>query len=191
MFGCQGGLAHRGTTGKHDQVRMLQTTHQTVQFAQACGNTGKGTFTVIGGVRHLDGFGQGVAKRDEPAFAAAGFCKFEQAALGIIDLLGGGHIDRGVEGDIDHVLADADQIATDRQVVDGPAIIFGVDDRGGITGQAQKKLGRGQIRNLRVGGIEGLQRDWRRGFAGADQMADLLVDILVSGHEKMMWFQKV
>lgn len=52
---------------------------------------------------------------------AAGFSEFVKLPLGILDLSAARKIDRRVESDVDHVLADPDQIAAQRQIVDGYA----------------------------------------------------------------------
>ena len=114
---------------------------------------------LIGLRRHVDGDGQGLGEALEAAVIAAGFGKFVQPALGVLDLARRRRIDRRVVGDIDHVLADGDQVAADRKVVDGAAVILGVDDRGRFGGEPGQVLIDRQAGDVEVGGQEGLQRD--------------------------------
>ena len=76
----------------------------------------------------------------EAAVVAAGFGQFVQPALGVLDLRARREIHRRVEGDIDHVLADPDQVAAQRQFVDRAAVVLGVDDGGRFGGEAGEVL---------------------------------------------------
>ena len=51
-----------------------------------------------------------------------------QPTLGILDLIAGRKIHRRIERDIDHVLADLDEIAPDREVIDRAAVVHRVND---------------------------------------------------------------
>ena len=76
----------------------------------------------------------------EAAVVAAGFGQFVQLALGVLDLRARRKIHRRVEGDIDHVLADPDQVAAQRQFIDRAPVILGVDDGGRFGGEAGEVL---------------------------------------------------
>ena len=142
-------------------------------------------------MRHLDGFCEGIAEADEASLVAPCFRQFEQAPFGIVNLLRRRHVNRRVKGDIDHVLADADQVPAQRQVIDAAAIVLGIDDRGGIGGKAQEKLGGRQIGDFGFRRIKGLQCDRRGGLARPDQLADFFINILVRRNEEMERLQKV
>ena len=53
---------------------------------------------LIGARRHVDGGGQRLREALEAGAVAAGFGQFVEVALGILDLLARGEIDRRVEG---------------------------------------------------------------------------------------------
>src|SRR3546814_11979378 len=79
----------------------------------------------------------------------------EQPLFGFLDLVGGGFLDLGVIGAVDHILADADQLAPQRQVMDHLGVVFGIDDGGGGVGEAgevgeRKSGGRGKSESGRV-----------------------------------------
>jgi hypothetical protein len=107
--GRQRRLAHRRSSGQDDQVGGLQPAQAAVDVAKPGRYARKIAVAHIGGVGHvnrgLDRVGEGL----ETAIVAPGFGKLEQAAFGVLDLVGGRHVDRCVEGDVDHVLADRDQ----------------------------------------------------------------------------------
>ncbi len=107
---------------------MLQAAHLTVEIAQAGGDAGEMTVPHEGGVGHVDRRLDRVGEALEAAVVASRFSEFEKPPLGILDLLGGGHVDRGVIGDVDHVLADRDQRPPRGEVVDGPSVVRGIDD---------------------------------------------------------------
>ena len=91
-----------------------------------------------------------------------------------------------VVGDVDHVLADADERAAERQVVDGAAVVLGIDDRrrlGRETGEigCQIDVADGEVRRQ-----EGLDGDRGGDLVGADELAGDLEDRLVDGLEEML-----
>jgi hypothetical protein len=77
-------------------------------------------------------------------------------------------IDRRFVGEVDHILADRNQIATDRQVVDSTAVILGVDDGRRLGGKPRQILIDGEARDIEFDRQEGLERDRRRQLAGPD-----------------------
>src|SRR4029079_10329575 len=80
---------------------------------------------------------------------------------------------------VDHLLADLNQLAADGQVVDGAAVILGIDDGGGVGRQSPEILRDGQFAHRRIGLEEGLQRDRRRALAAQDQLRDRFIDACV------------
>ena len=49
-------------------------------------------------------------------------------------------VDRRVVGEVDHVLADGDQVAADREIIDGAPVVLGVDDRRRFGGKPRQIL---------------------------------------------------
>src|SRR5665213_3784851 len=146
-------LAHAGTAGDDDQVGGLQAAHLDVEIAQAGGDTRQLAVTLVGVGRHVDGNRQRLRKTLEPAIVSAGFRQFVELAFGVLDLRARGEIDRRVEGDIDHVLADPDQVAAQRHVIDRPSVILGVDDSGGFGGEAGEVLADGHAAKVGIGAV--------------------------------------
>ena len=70
-------------------------------------SAGQLAVALIGVRRHVDGGGERLREALEAAVVAAGLGQFVKLALGILDLVARREIDRRVEGDVDHVLADA------------------------------------------------------------------------------------
>ena len=70
---------------------------------------------LVGARRHVDRGGQRLREALEAGAVAAGFGQFVEPALGVLDLLARREVDRRVERDVDHVLADADQLAAQRR----------------------------------------------------------------------------
>ena len=107
----------------------------------------------------------------EAAVVAAGLGELVEPPLGVLDLVARRKVDRRVVGDVDHVLADDDQRAADREIVDGAAVVLGIDDGGRLGGKAREILARGQSGDVEIGRQEGLERDRACDLAGADQAA--------------------
>ena len=84
-------------------------------------------------------------------------------------------VDRRIEGGVDHCLADADELAADGEVVDGAAVILGVDDGGGVGGEPTEILRDSQLADRLLRLEEGLERDRRRALAAEDQLGGRLV----------------
>jgi hypothetical protein len=86
----------------------------------------------------LDRRGQHLREGPELALRLAFLGEAEQGALGGLDLLAAALLRRAVESLVDHLLADADQAALERQVVDDVAVLDRVDDGlGGVREPAQ------------------------------------------------------
>ena len=141
--------------------------------------------------RHIDRDGQSLRKALEAAIVAAGFGQFIQPALGVLDLRARRKIHRRVEGDIDHVLADPDQVAAQRQFVDRAPVILGVDDGGGFRGEAGEVLADRHAADVGFGRDEGLQRDRRGDLAHPDQAAGGLEDGLMDRLEEVLRLQEI
>ena len=171
-------LAHAGTSGDDHEIRGLQTAHHAVEVAHARGDARQAAVALEGFRRHVHGGGESVGETLEAAVVTAGFGDRVQLALGLLDLLARTDIDRRVVGAVDDVLADQDQVAPRREVVDRATVILGVDDGRGLRRQAREILRHGDAAEVAVP-QEGLQRDRRRHLAGADQLRGDVVDALV------------
>ena len=189
--GGERGLAHAGTAGDDDQVGRLQAAHLGVEIAQARGDARQLSVALKRFRRHIDRDRQRLRKALEAAVIAAGLGQFIQPALGILDLRARRKIHRRVEGDIDHVLADADQVAAQRQFVDRPPVVLGVDDGGGFGGEAGEVLADRHAADVGFGRQEGLQRDRRGDLAHPDQAGGGLEDGLMDRFEEVFRLQKI
>ena len=189
--GGQRGLAHAGTSGDDDQVGPLQAAHLGVEIAQAGGDAGQFSVALIGVGRHVERGLHRLREALEAAVVAAGLGQFVELAFGILDLRARRKIHRRVEGDVDHVLADPDQIAAQRHVVDRPAVILRVDDGGGFGRDAGEVLADRHAADIGLGGQEGFQRDGGRNLAHPDQAAGGLVDRLMDRFEEVFRLEEV
>jgi len=86
---------------------------------------------LIGAVGHVYGDRQRVGETLEAAVVASGLGDGVELALGFLDLLARRGVDRRIKSRVDDFLADADQIAAHREIVDRATIILCVDDRRG------------------------------------------------------------
>ena len=189
--GGERAFAHAGTAGEDDQVGRLQAAHHAVEIVEPGGDAGQLSVALEGMRRHVDRGGERLRETLEAAVVAPGLGQLVQPPLGVLDLVARREIDRRVEGDVDHVLADDDQRAADRQVVDGMAVILGIDDGGRLGGEPRQVLAHRHAADIDVGADEGLQRDRRRHLAGADQIARKLIDLLVNRLEEMLRIEEI
>jgi len=127
----------------------------------------------------------------EAAVIAAGFGQLVEPSLSVLDLGPWCKIHRCVEGDVDHVLADPDQVAAQRQLVDRAPVILGVDDGGGFGGEAGQVLADRHAADVGLRRQEGLQRDRGGDLAHPDQAAGGLEDGLVDRLEIVFRLQEV
>ncbi len=119
------------------------------------------------------------------------FGEVEQALLGLLDLRPRRLFHGRVIGDVDHVLADADQRAAQRQIVDGAAVILGVDDRRRLGREAGEIGGQVDVADGQVARQEGLDGDRGGDLVGADELAGDLEDRLVHRLEEVLRFEKI
>ncbi len=189
--GGKRGLAHAGTAGDDDKVGGLQSAHLGVEIAQAGRDTRQLSVALERLGRHIDGDGERLGETLEAAVVTAGLGKLVELALGILDLRPRREIHRRLVGDIDHVLADPDQVAPQRQIVDRAPVILRVDDGGRLRREAGKVLADRHAADVGVGGQEGLQRDRGRDLAHPDQAAGGLVNGLMDRLVEVFRLQKV
>ncbi len=174
-IGDERGLAHGRAAGEDDEVGGLQPAHHPVEIDQPRRDARQLAFALIRLSRHVDGRGQRVGEALEAAVVAPGLGEREQFALGLFDLLARRGFDGGVEGRVDHVLADGDQLPAGGEVGDGAPVIQRVDDRRRLRGEAGEILRDREAAEIGVPEI-GLQRDRGRDLARLDQARRDLVD---------------
>ncbi len=174
--GRERGFAHGGAAGDDDEVGWLQAAHALVEIGEAGGEARQSAVAPIGVGGHVDGVGQRGGEGLEARAVFAGLGQLVKLLLGAFDLHRGRRVDRRIEGGIDHRLADLDELAAQREVVDGAAVILGIDDGGGVGRQASEILRDGEIARRRVGLEEGLERDRGGALAAQDELRRRLVD---------------
>ncbi len=189
--GGERGLAHARPAGDDHQVGGLQPAQLAVEVPEPGGQSGEPALALIGARGHVDGGGEGGFEPLEPAAIASGLRQLVEATLGVLDLVARREIDRRVEGDIDHVLADPDQLAPDREVVDRAAVVQRVDDGGRFGGEAGEILRGCQPGDVDIGRQERLQRHRRCELAGPDKGARDLEDLLMDRLEEVRRLEKV
>ena len=145
---------------------------------------------LIGFGGHVDGDLQRVGKALEAAVVAPALGDLVEAALGLLDLLARARIDRRVIGDVDRVLADLDQFAPDRQIIDGAAVIIGVDDRRRLGGEARQILRHGDAADIVIA-EKSLEGDRRGELAGPDQRAGDLENAAMDFLDEMFAAQEI
>ena len=189
--GGERGFAHAGAAGHDDQVGLLQPAHFGIEVLQPRRDPGELAVALEGAGRHVDRGGERLREALEARTIAIGFGEFVEPALGVLDLLARREIDRSVERDVDHVLADPDQVAAQGEVGNGAAVVRCVDDRRRLGREAGEILADVEAADVDVGGQEGLQRDRRRHLAGADEVGGNLVDLLVQRLMKLRRVEKI
>ena len=127
----------------------------------------------------------------EAAAVAAAVGDLVEPLLRLLDLLARAGVDRQIIGDVDDVLADADQLAPGRQIVDRAAVVVGVDDRRRLEREPRQILLHGEAAAEVVLAEERLQRDRRGDLAGADQRAGDLVDAAMDFLDEMLGAQEI
>jgi hypothetical protein len=141
--------------------------------------------------RHVDGGGERLREPLEAGFAASGLGQLVELALGVLDVGVRRRVDRRIIGEIDHVLADSDQVAADRKIIDSAAVVFGVDYGRRLGGKPRQVLVKGKADDVEIPRHEGLQRDRRRQFSGADEAGRELENALMDRLEEVLRFKEI
>src|SRR5580698_8892696 len=100
-------------------------------------------------------------------------------------------VNRRIVSRVDHILADDDEVATDRQVVDGAAVILGVDNCSRLGGKARKILIEREPGDVKIRRQEGLERHRSCKLAGPDQTGCELENALVNRLEEVLVLKEV
>ena len=109
---------------------------------------------LVGVVGHLDGVRQRAAKVEEALAVLAALGDLVEPALGLLDLRLRRVVDGAVVGAVDDVLADHDELAADREVVDRAPVVVGVDDRRGVRREPAEVLRHREVGVDRFGVLE-------------------------------------
>ncbi len=110
--------------------------------------------------------------------------------LGLLDLLGRRGVDAVVVGGVDDVLAEADELAPQVEVVDRPAVVLGVDDGHRRAGEPREVLGAADVGERLVVLEVVLERDRRGDLAALDEREHRLVDAPVHRLEEVSGLQE-
>jgi len=127
----------------------------------------------------------------EATAIASGLGELVEPTLGIFDLLAWGKVDRRIVRHIDHLLADANELAPDREVIDRATVINGVYDGGGLGRQPSQILPELQSGDVEISGQESLQRHRRGEIDHANEATADIVGLLMNRLEEMLWLEKV
>ena len=179
-------LAHAGTPGDDDKIGFLQAAHLVVEIEKAGGDARQMAVAHVGAARHIERGGERVGEALKAAVVAASLGDRIELALGLLDLRARRRIDRRVIGRVDDVLADDDELAANRKVMHGAAIVFGVDDRRRLSGESRQiGLDRHARRQFDLG-EERLERDDGRELAGANELRRDFIDAAVQFLREML-----
>ena len=108
-----------------------------------------------------------------------------QLGLRALDLFSRRLVERRVVGDVPHVLGDADESPAHMQIVDGPAIVLGVDDRHGRAGEPGDILSAAGLLQRLVVLEECLERHRGRDFPAPDHVQHGGIDAAVHRQEEV------
>jgi hypothetical protein len=127
-----------------------------------------------------------IVEANKALLGATLFGQREKLFFRCFDLLPGRRVYGRIIGDIDHVLANADQHSPQGQLIDHASIIDDVDDAGRI-GMEPQQIGRhAHLADGFIGGEIGLHRDRRCHFASANELGDRCEDFLVRREIEMV-----
>ena len=128
--GGQSGLAHRRASGENQKVGGVQAAQLPVEVDQTGGDPRQSPVTAerLGGHVHRPGYRR--LETDEAGGDHTGLGQGVELLLRRFDLIAGGafHVDAGVDRQFS---ADADEVAAQRQIVDGPGVVRRIGGGGG------------------------------------------------------------
>ncbi len=104
----------------------MQAADLGIEVDQAGGKARQPAVAVVRLGRHGDGAVQGVGEGDETLGDPAGLGQGEELLLGLLDLVARRDVRIALGGEGGDVAADADQVAPQRQVIDGAGVVGGV-----------------------------------------------------------------
>ena len=184
--GGERGLAHAGAAGEDHQVGGVQPAQQAVEVVEAGGRAGERGVALVGVLDDLDGARQRRGELLAAGIDAAFLGELVEPVLGLLDLLGRRLLQGAVVGVVHHPLADADERAAQRQVLDGAAVVLGVDDGDGGAREAGQVLPPAGLGQRLVALEEVLQRDGVGDLAALDHVQHGAVDAAVHRQEEVL-----
>ena len=185
-IGGERALAHAGPAGDDDQVAVVKAAGAGVERVEAGGQPGKAAAGVERLFGHLDGHSGGDREALDRALAAAFLGDPVERRFGLLDLALGLDFLAGVERALDHLAADPDQRAQQRQIVDLVGEVARADDRGAAAGELGEIGRAAELLHLLVGLEQGPQRHRGGDHVAVDEPQDLLVDAAVERLEEMV-----
>ena len=189
--GGQRRLAHGGPSRDDDQVGGMQAAQDLVQIGEPGGHAGEPADAFVRRFGHVYGLENGVLEGLETAFVFAGGGQVVEALLGPLDLVDGGFVHLPGVGPVDQVLAQADQLPLQIEVVDDAAVLAGVDHGdGGIRqlGQVRRPADLGQGLVLLEVPLEG---DGIGDLAPFDERRHRREDAAVVCQREVLWTQEL
>ena len=150
----------------------MEAAQKPIHLDQAGRHAGQLAVALVGLLGHLDRAGERLAESEETALGAVGLGQREQLLLGDLDLAFARGLQLVLVGIVDHVLADRDELAAEVEVVDGTAVVLGVDDGDDRGGELDQVLGAADLGQPAVLVEHRLQSDRVGDLAALDQLAD-------------------
>ena len=164
----------------------MQAAQLAVEVGEAGGDAGDVAVALEGQLGDGDGAAERAGQRLQAALGLPGLRQQEQLLLGLLDLLHRREVEIEGEGLVDHGLAEIDELPAQEEVVDGVAVVLGVDDGDdGVLEPRQifRAAGLDQRRVL----VEQIAQGEEVGdLAALDQRAGRLVDAAMHGIGEML-----
>jgi len=168
----------------------VKPAQQPVEIDESGRRAGEPTVALIGLLDHLDGAGERRGELLPAGVDAAVFGELVEPVLGFLDLVRRGLVERTVVGVVHHLLADGDQRAPQRQVVDRPPVVLGIDDgHGGACEPGQILAAAGFLQTLVALEIM-LESHGVRDLPALDHAEDGVVDAAMHRQEEMLLQQE-
>jgi len=169
----------------------MQAAQLAVEIMEAGGDAGDVAVALEGLLGDLDRRGHGVLQRLQHALDLARLRQLIEPLLGRLDLLHRRQVEVVGEGLVDDLLAEVDEFAAQEEVVDGVAVVLGVDDGDDSVLEPREILGAAGLDQRRVLVEEVAQGQEVRDLPALDQRAGGLVDAAVQRIGEMLLAQEL
>ena len=168
----------------------MQSAEKIVEVLERRGDAGQPRLPLVRRLRRPHRVAQGDLELLRAAVPVPALRQAEQMLLGVLDLPRRGVVDVRVVGAVDDFLAEVDQLAADREIVDRAAVVPGIDDGDRGAGESGEVLRAADVGQGVVVLEPASQRDRGRDLPALDQLPAGLVDAPVNGLEEMPRLQK-